>query len=500
MKAQNLLILTGLIPICIIGMGEIHAQYGCPPVSGGWHPQISTDQNNVYVFWNYFYGCGTRVLLFEKSNDNGVTFGNPVTLEDPANSGSYPVVVASNGNVYVSGINYISPSERLFFKMSSDNGSSFTDAVEVNTNNTVQNDVSNILVSKNNIGIVWTGISNQGLRSVFLNTSTDGGKTFGNPVILTATTGDSYSPEAIQVGSKAYVLWSSIGNCNSARQECASQVYLTTMDIKNGFATDSITSLGQLDLPRLAVFGNNVYVAGITSTSTDPSVGNSGVSFMKSSDGGTSFEKPVQLVTYEAGSNYLNGLALDSSEDYVYITWVDHDPHSGEKLLMTASTDDGNTFGKIQTLEGPDVHYNGNEGPYSLDQQISVSGSKYYIIWQSHTPLDPNGQGIFFRKSTDGGQTLDDTTDMTNKIVISNPGYVIASNGNHIYIAGPEYAFKDGNHIVFSQSSDGGTTFSNSTDFDQNSISTVPEFPFAVPVMLIGLVASLVFYSVKLRR
>ncbi|CUR51387.1 exported protein of unknown function [Nitrosotalea devaniterrae] len=498
MKTLHLLILAGLIPIFIIGIDEAHAQYGCPPISGGWHPQISTDQNNVYVFWNYFFGCGTRVLLFEKSNDNGVTFGNPVALEGPSRSGSYPAVAASNGNVYVSWFNYVSPEDRLFFK-SSNNGSSFSDDIQIRTNDTIQNDVSSILVSGNNIGIIWTGILNHGLRSIFLSTSTDEGNTFGDQVDLSATTGDSFLPQTIQAGSKVYVLWSSFGNCNSARQACVSQAYFTTIDIKNGFTTGPIISLGPLVLPRLAVFGNNVSVTGITSTNTDPSIGNSGVSFVKSTDGGTSFEKPIQLVTYDAASNFLNDLALDSSGDYVYVTWYDHDPHSGEKLLMTTSSDDGDTFGRIQTLDGPDQHYNGNEGN-SLDQQISVSGNKYYIIWQSHTSLNPNGMGIFFRKSIDGGQTLGDATDLTNKIVISNPGYAMASNGNHIYVVGPEYAFKDGNHMVFSQSSDGGISFSNSTDFDQNSMSTVPEFPFAIPVLLVSVTSLVIFYRIKIRK
>ncbi|MDE2589410.1 MAG: exo-alpha-sialidase, partial [Patescibacteria group bacterium] len=401
-------------------------------------------------------------------------------------------------NVYVSWFNYVSPEDRLFFKSSRDNGSSFLDDIQIRTKGTIQNDVSSILVSGNNIGIIWTGIPNQGIRSIFLSTSTDEGKTFGDRVDLSATTGDSFLPQTIQAESKVYVLWSSFGNCDTARHACVSQAYFTTIDIKNGFAIGSIVNLGPLELPRLAVSRNNVYVSGVTSTNTDPSIGNSGVSFVKSTDGGASFEKPVQLVTYVAASNYLNDLALNSSGDYVYVTWYDHDPLSGEKLLMIASSDDGDTFGRIQTLDGPDLHYNGNEG--TLDQQISVSGNKYYVIWQSQTSLNQNGMGIFFRKSTDGGQTLNDATDLTNKIVISNPGYAMASNGNHLYIVGPEYAFKDGNHMVFSQSSDGGISFFNSTDLDQNSMSAVPEFSFVIPVLLVSITSLVVFYRIKFRK
>lgn len=499
MKTLQLLILASLIPIFIIGFNEAHAQHSCPAISGGWQPKISTDQNNVYVFWNYFFGCGQRVLLFEKSSDNGATFGGPVTLADSSQSGSNPAIVASNGNVFMSWINYHSTPEKLFFKMSSDNGSSFGDTVQVSMNGTVQSDVYDILVSGNNIGIIWIGqITNQVTRSVFLSESTDGGRTFGDPIVLSTSTGDSFQPQAVQVGSKSYVLWSSFGNC-SGKQDCMMHAYFTTIDVQNEFATGSITGLGPLGLPRLAVSGNNVYVVGITSTNTDPSMGSSGVSFVKSTDGGVSFEKPVQLATYVASSNYLNDLALNSSGDYVYVTWYDHNTRSGEELLMTASSDDGNAFGKIQTLDGPDLHYNGNE-PYSLDQQISTSGSKYYIIWQSYTSLNPNGQGVFFRKSMDGGQTLGNATDLTNRIVISNPGYVIALNGNNLYIAGPDFAFRDGNHIVFSRSSDGGISFSNSTDFDQNSILTVPEFPFAIPILLVSFVSIIVFYRMRVRQ
>lgn len=136
MKTQYLLILARLTPIFIIGVNEAHAQYGCPPISGRWHPKISIDQNNVYVFWNYFVGCGTRVLLFEKSNDNGVMFESPVTLEGPPRSGSYPAVAASNGNhIYVVGPEYaFKDGNHMVVSQSSNDGISFSNSTDFDQN------------------------------------------------------------------------------------------------------------------------------------------------------------------------------------------------------------------------------------------------------------------------------------------------------------------------------------------------------------------------------
>ena len=107
------------------------------------------------------------------------------------------------------------------------------------------------------------------------------------------------------------------------------------------------------------------------------------------------------------------------------------------------------------------------------------------------------GQGILFRKSMDDGNALGNTTDLAGKIIISNPGYDFVVDGSYLYLAGPDYAFKDSNHIVFSKSNDSGNSFSNQIDFDQNSMSTVPEFPFAIPILLIGITSLIIFYRLR---
>jgi hypothetical protein len=499
MKTLHLSIIIILLITIIFNTNHAFAQYGCPPVEGGWHPQIATSGNTVYVLWNYFYNCGQRILLLRSSNDGGETFGNSVTVAGASQSGSDPAVTSSNGNLYLAWIHYYPLPSTLLFKTSGDNGTTFSDTVTIDTNGTVQDEVQKVLVYGNNIGIIWTGNPPNGVRSIYLSESSDGGKSFGGLVRLSATTGDSFSPQAVQEGNKAYVLWGSFGICNQARQACPGYSYIVAIDLSNNFTRGTVTNLGQYG-GWLAVSGSSIYIAGTYNSDTNPSVGTSKIIFLRSTDGGVSFEKPVTLVSYQAHTNHLNGLKVNVSGKNVYVTWYDfHTPETGAEILMMASNDEGVSFSNIQTVDPSDVHLNGPESP-SFDLNTLAEGNNYYATYQSYTSLDQIGQGIFFRKSTDGGMTLDNKTDLTGKIIISNPGYDFVSDGTNLYIAGPDYAFKDSNHIMFSKSNDGGNSFSPQIDLDQNSLSMVPEFPFAIPILLIGLVSSIVFYRMKFRK
>lgn len=478
-----------IIFVMIFSMNHSFAQYGCPPISGGWHPAMSASANNVYVTWDYFSDCGERALHFAKSDDYGKTFSSPITLADKTQSGSFPAIESDANNVYLSWAHYFPPSE-ILFKASNDNGASFASTVAINATGINVDDVQDIIASGKNIGIIWTGIPIGGVRSIYLSSSLDGGKSFATPVMLSYTTGDSFYPQLVQTQNKVFILWSSFGNCNSERQMCPNLVYFSIIDIQNGFSMTSPVKLGTMDLPRIAVSGNNVYVAGIQ--------GN--IVLMKSSNVGSTFGIPVSIPASSGGPDHLNDLGLVASGDYVYITWYDfHSPELGADLLVKASSDGGNTFGQTQTIDGLD-HYLSQNGAYSLDSEISASGSNYYVVWQSYTKLNQVHQGIFFSRSTDGCKTLEAPADLSNKTVISNPEYFTISNGNNIYIAGPDYGFQDGNHIVFTSSQDGGATFANAIDLDAGAKSTVPEFSLAIPVLLFSVITVIAFYRLKFRK
>ncbi|MHB8547451.1 MAG: sialidase family protein [Nitrosotalea sp.] len=493
MLHPGMIIAIGIVAI-VSSLDMVFAQYGCPPIQGGGHPKISTNDNTVHVLWNYFYGCGQRLLLLRSSNDGGETFGNSVIVANASQAGSEPIVTTSNNNVYVAWTEYFANPEQILFNKSTDDGKSFGNAIKINSDKTGENQpqATSIIQQGNEIGIIWTGyvIGGNG-SSVFLSKSLDGGRSF-QTIVLSAATGDSFSPQVAQVGDKAYVLWGSVGSCDRNRHECPTYSYIVTIDLSNSFALGSITSLDQYG-GRLAASGDDIYIAGIYGSSA----GTNGITFLRSTNDGVSFEKPITLVSYQTNTNHLNGLALNVSGKNVYVTWYDfHSPETGAEIFMKASNDNGTTFGNTQVVDPTDFHLNGPEPP-GFDLKTLAEGNNYYATWQSNTNLDQIGQGIFLRKSTDGGRTLDGATDLTGKIVISNPGYDFASDGNNIYIAGPDYAFKDSNHIMFSKSSDGGNSFSTQIDLDQNSISTVPEFPFAIPILLIGITSLLVFYRIR---
>ncbi|MDE1764593.1 MAG: hypothetical protein KGH88_10195, partial [Thaumarchaeota archaeon] len=67
-------------------------------------------------------------------------------------------------------------------------------------------------------------------------------------------------------------------------------------------------------LPQLVLSGNNVYVGWVDNTA-----GKFGVMFAKSNDGGSSFEKEVDLGNVNSGAP--DNLKIVTSQDQIYATW-----------------------------------------------------------------------------------------------------------------------------------------------------------------------------------
>ncbi|HKG87028.1 MAG TPA: sialidase family protein [Nitrososphaeraceae archaeon] len=131
--------------------------------------QIAAYGNNVYVVWGG--NPDEKVvgnIFFVKSTDNGNRFAKAVSLGEE-NSLNVEIIAGGNNNVYVAwqallSADNICPScllkpddnDEILFKMSSDNGATFTDITENISKNKGISECTSIAVSENNnVYVAW---------------------------------------------------------------------------------------------------------------------------------------------------------------------------------------------------------------------------------------------------------------------------------------------------------------------------------------------------------
>jgi hypothetical protein len=178
---------------------------------------VATSGNYVYVtYWDNKTGTGQVYL--RTSTDNGQTFNPEISLTDKIGTNTqtnqipYPQtkeelkkltpyelkVAASGNNVYViangaeTPNNLTSPSD-IFIRTSHDNGQTFDEPINLSNSTGIQSTRAEIEASGENVYVSWWDTLADGKDQPMLRTSNDGGKTFGEAIILTANSTTSSS-------------------------------------------------------------------------------------------------------------------------------------------------------------------------------------------------------------------------------------------------------------------------------------------------------------------
>jgi hypothetical protein len=242
---------------------------------------------------------------------------------------------------------------------------------------------------------------------------------------------------------------------------------------------------------QIAVYGRNVYVvweeesATVSNNSMDKIYDNRNydIYFKKSTDGGATFSKGINLSN---NSGYSEHPQIAVSSSYVYVAWTDNTPLNKE-ILFKMSTDGGNNFYKTINLS--------NNSGNSYNQEIAVFANNVYVVWEDKTDTFKNSKNnsagnnidnvaistnaisvnssIVVKASTDGGNTFKNIKIITNDaggLVESYPK--IAASGSNLYVVWnvgmPSVEYDDYNNkigkeqgIFFTKSSDSGGNFSS---------------------------------------
>ena len=224
--------------------------------------------------------------------------------------------------------------------------------------------------------MVWQDFFDSiGNNEIFLIRSIDNGSTFSSPINLSKDRGASLTPYIAVSGSNVYVVWSDDNNYFLHRSPDPDiyDVYFKkstdyganfagTMRLSNYTKTDS-------EAPQVTTSGNNnnnVYVV----WGSEDSSGNNGIIFTKSKDDGSTFDKPIKLISSNnsTAESIFSSIAA-SENNNVYVVWeysysttripldvnssVYRHYYPNSQILFAKSTNGGSTFDKPINLSSP---------------------------------------------------------------------------------------------------------------------------------------------------
>jgi hypothetical protein len=170
---------------------------------------------------------------------------------------------------------------------------------------------------------------------------------------------------------------------------------------------------------------------------------------------------------------------IASSGDNIYITWWANKTGTNE-VMLRASTDGGKTFGEKINLSNTSAIKQALASLPSnaktrgaTNASISAEGNNVYVVWWDDRVVGPNKTEIFLRASTDNGQTFKDALNLSKNITDLSSGEKVAAQGDNVYVVwSGKQIVNSPSDIFFRRSTDNGQTFnpqfnvSNSTSVD----------------------------------
>lgn len=332
-------------------------------------------QNRVEVVEDTIYMVGhegNRVHLY-KSTDDGVTFTKKPVPSLAGSSRNPSLEIDKNGNIYVAywGPNTAPSYSSVYYSVSTDGGETFGSSIAVDPG-PVESEAykgwSPIIRIDDNTGdiyVLWGGGTYWNLYALYLAVSTDGGVNFDRRRIAYSLDADPYF-------------------------------------YRQSFASPNF-ELGE---------NGDIYLSWRRSGWSDSTTS---IAFMKSTDGGNTFDMKVLASSYtqvELPYERLGGVHMQvDAQGEIYVAW-----HHGVStlptesvILLAKSADNGDTFSE-GTVVTPNVS---SEGTLRFHPAITFDNSgNIYIAWGESGDIYYSGYGgdTYFAKSSDGGTTFSEDT------------------------------------------------------------------------------------------
>ena len=413
--------------------------------------------NNLIVFILIIMSFAIFIPL--QNSFATANFGTEINVSDDTTESLSAKSSILGSNVYVVWQDDSSGEKEIFFKQSSDGGSSFGSII--NLSGTVGVDSTNpqLSASGTNVFVVWQEGST---GDVFFKTSSDSGINFSSSINLSNNIGNSILPQIATSGSNVYVVWQDDTDGDSDIFFTKSTGLFTTFDPPVNLSALQ-TDISQN--PQISAVGADVYI--VWEDDTGGFFGNGDIFFVRSTTSGTSFDAEVNLSSNFGDSAFPQVSSLGTN---AFVLWQDQTTGFGD-VYFSRSIDEGSTFGSINNIS--------DNPALSSRPQMTLSGTSVHVTWKDDTPVLGNGD-ILFKTSADGGANFGSEINLSGNSGVSDSP-LISSSGNNLYVIWRDESFgtSPASDILLRSSSDSGITFSSFSEVGSNTGLSIPSQVYA---------------------
>jgi hypothetical protein len=334
--------------------------------------QVAAWNNNVYLLWQDSMPPGyTNYDIFIKNSvDNGTTFGSPINLSNNSGFSEHPQIASYDNNVYAIWADDTLGNKDVLFISSENNGTSFGNIKNL-SNDTSDSFNQEIAVFGENVYVVWLDQAEGDEAQILLKVSEDGGATFGRTVNISNNANHETFPKIAAYKDSVYIAWN-MADGEPDKRDNEGLSFVRSLD--GGTTFDNITKLNPENdsgEAQVGAFNDSVYVV---SGGLDP-VNVNGPIFIKSNDEGNNFSEPVMIDENGALRNPTNVEVGAYDEEISYVA-AQVSVSGNEEIFLLEMT--GNNLSRVFNLS--------NNAKISECPSIAVAGNNIYVVWEDMTP------------------------------------------------------------------------------------------------------------------
>jgi len=347
-------------------------------------PAIAAEGDNIYAAWTD-YRNGHADIYFTSSANAGTTWEAAFIINDDATSTDQvtpSIACDGSGNIYIVWTDARDGGTSIYLSSGYDPGTgiAFTANSKVSSASALSAIEPAIAVESANIYVAWTD-SRSGNRDVFFRRSTDSGSSWDDEILVNDDAGstDQYEPAIAADGSgNIYLAWTDYRNADADIFSASGADSGGVIVFASNVRVDDAPSFSPSVQPSIGVYGSNIYVA-----YADYRNVNWDIYFATSLDSGVSF--PTNLKASDGPNSLVQdqpSIAINGSTGEIYVVFRD-ERSDGPSVYFSSSTTP--TTGFTANLRIDDC-----ASPALQDSPAVAYGSRVFVVFRDQRDSDDN--------------------------------------------------------------------------------------------------------------